>query len=200
MTERKNSNNKENDKEPKIRRKSRKSFISLFNIASNTDTAQSVKRRTCRFCCTTTKLTSPYNFQHHIRSFCPKLKFFFSDNGFGQQFCCFCSSSFHTIEEGHMHILKMHEDEAILCNSCANVVAIKDCKQHMIDHLENARSKSQKCSKCFANFDNSYQFLTHMMNRHNYTTKTLTTAVIKRHLICHCPFSLLAVTFEKEQY
>ena len=134
MTERKNSNNKENDKEPKIQRKSRKSFISLFNIASDTDTAQSVKRRTCKFCLTTTKLTCPYNFQHHIRSFCPKLKFFFSDNGFGQQFCCFCSSSFNTIEEGHMHILKVHEDEAILCNSCASVVAVKDCIQHMIDH------------------------------------------------------------------
>ena len=98
MPEKKKNDDKENDKEPKIRRKSRTSFISLFNIATEQDTSQSVKRRTCKFCLRTTKLKSPYNFNHHVRSFCPKLRFFFTENGFGQQFCSFCSSYLQKIQ------------------------------------------------------------------------------------------------------
>ena len=198
MPEKKKNNDKENS--IKIKRKCRKSFISLFNIANESDTTQSIKRRTCRFCVTTTKLRSPFNFQHHIRSFCPTLRNFLFETGFGQLICYHCSSTFSTVEEGHCHVLANHEEEVINCNFCAKEVAVKDCKTHVTEHFETARSKSQKCIKCLCSFDNAYQFLDHLVNKHRYNLKTITTSVVKRHLMCHCPFSLLAVIYEKEQF
>ena len=197
----KRSKGKENA--PTIRRKSEKnrvSNISKYNISDPSDTPQSIKRRTCKFCHCTTKIKSPMNFNHHIKSFCPILRTFFKDNGFGQFHCVHCSSMFHSIEDGHNHVLTNHENELILCQTCSEIVAVKDLKQHASEHLEFSSKKQQKCSKCLENFPNAKSFISHLIERHRYQLRTITTAVIKRHIICRCPFSLLAITFEKEKY